>query len=99
MNSADQVLARTFAGPSNPSRIGVECAVRAIEECANLALREAGLERSAISAVGAGIAGTAKLEVKDSMGRALPECFPDATVTVLTDLEAAVAAAGEGAGI
>lgn len=99
MNSADQVLARTFAGPSNPSRIGVESAVRAIEEGANLALRDAGLERSAISAVGAGIAGTAKPEMKDSLSRALQECFPGVPITVLTDLEAALAAAGEGPAI
>src|ERR1700724_3147379 len=57
MNSADQVLARTYAGPSNPSRIGVESAVRAIEESADLALRDAGLERAAITAIGAGLAG------------------------------------------
>jgi N-acetylglucosamine kinase-like BadF-type ATPase len=96
MNSADQVLARTFAGPSNPSRIGVENAVRAIEESAILALRDAGLERSAISAVGAGIAGTAKPDMRESMSRALRECFLGAAITVLTDLEAALAAAGEG---
>jgi N-acetylglucosamine kinase-like BadF-type ATPase len=99
MNSADHVLARTFAGPSNPSRIGVEAAVRAIEECANLALRDTGLERSAISAVGAGIAGTAKPNMKDSMSRALQNCFAGAALTVLTDLEAALAAAGEGPAI
>ncbi len=99
MNSADQVLARTFAGPSNPSRIGVESAVRAIEECANLALRETGLERGAISAVGAGIAGTAKQEMKESMTRALQESFVGASITMLTDLESALAAAGEGPAI
>jgi N-acetylglucosamine kinase-like BadF-type ATPase len=99
MNSADQVLARTFAGPSNPSRIGVESAVRAMEESAGVALRETGLERTAISAVGAGIAGTAKPEMKDSMSRALGECFRGASITVLTDLEAALAAAGEGPAI
>jgi len=99
MNSADQILARTFAGPSNPSRIGVESAVRAIEECANLALRDTGLERSAISVVGAGIAGTAKPEMKDSMRGALRKCFRGASITVLTDLEAALAAAGEGPAI
>src|ERR1700741_1154731 len=65
MNSADQVLARTYAGPSNPSRIGVESAMRAVEECADLALREAGLERSAITAIGAGLAGTAKADMKE----------------------------------
>src|SRR6267378_799662 len=99
MNSADQVLARTFAGPSNPSRIGVESAVRAIEECGNLALRETGFERSAISAVGAGIAGTAKPEMKESLARALQEGFAGASITVLTDLEAGLAAAGEGPAI
>jgi N-acetylglucosamine kinase-like BadF-type ATPase len=99
MNSADQVLARTFAGPSNPSRIGVEAAVRAVEESAELALRDAGLERSVISAVGAGLAGTAKPEMRERMSCALQQCFPGAAITVLTDLEAALAAAGEGPAI
>src|SRR5258708_14771886 len=57
MNSADQVLARTYAGPSNPSRIGVESAVRAIEESADLALRDARLERAAITPGRAGASG------------------------------------------
>ena len=99
MNSADQVLARTYAGPSNPSRIGVESAVRAIEESADLALRDAGLERAAITAVGAGLAGTAKPDMKERMSCALQKSFPGAAVTVLTDLEAALAAAGEGPAI
>src|SRR5260370_22252735 len=54
MNSEEQVLARTFAGASNPSRIGVESAVRAIEEAAELALRDARLGRGAVAAVGGG---------------------------------------------
>jgi N-acetylglucosamine kinase-like BadF-type ATPase len=99
MNSADQVLARTYAGPSNPSRIGVESAVRAIEESANLALRDAALGRSAISAVGAGLAGTAKPDMRDRMSCALQKCFPGGAITILTDLEAALAAAGEGPAI
>ena len=99
MNSADQVLARTFAGPSNPSRIGVDAAVRAVEESADLALRDAGLERSVISAVGAGLAGTAKADMRERMGCALQECFPGAAITVLTDLDAALAAAGDGPAI
>lgn len=99
MNSADQVLARTYAGPSNPSRIGVESAVRAIEEGANLALQDAGLERSVITAVGAGLAGTAKPDMKERMSCALQKCFPGAAVTILMDLEAALAAAGEGPAI
>jgi N-acetylglucosamine kinase-like BadF-type ATPase len=99
MNSADQVLARTFAGPSNPSRIGVEAAVRAVEESADLALRDTGLKRSVISAVGAGLAGTAKAEMRERMSCALQECFPGVAIAVLTDLDAALAAAGEGPAI
>src|ERR1700737_5131167 len=99
MNSADQVLARTYAGPSNPSRIGVESAVCAIEEGADLALREAGLERSAIAGVGAGLAGTAKPEMKERMSCALQKCFPGGGVIVLTGREGALGAAGEGPAI
>ena len=99
MNSADQVLARTYAGASNPSRIGVESAVRSLEQSAKLALRDAGLERCAITAVGAGLAGTAKPEMKERMRGALQKCFHGAAVTILTDLEAALAAAGEGPAI
>src|SRR5260370_5230558 len=99
MNSAHQVLARTYAGPSNPSRIGVEAAARAVEEAAGFALREAGLERSIIVAIGAGLAGTAKPEMKQRMTVALQNSFPSAAITVLTDFEAALAAAGEGPAI
>ena len=99
MNSADQVLARTYAGASNPSRIGVESAARAVEQSAELALRATGLPRTVITAVGAGLAGTAKPEMKERMLGALQKCFPGATITILTDLEAALAAAGEGPAI
>jgi len=99
MSSADQVLARTYAGASNPSRIGVESAMRAIEEAADLALRHAKIERSEIAAVGAGLAGTAKPEMKERMSGALQKCFPGAAITVMTDLEAALTAAGEGPAI
>lgn len=99
MNSADQVLARTYAGASNPSRIGVESAVRSLEQSAQLALRDAGLARSVITAVGAGLAGTAKPDMKERMRGALQKCFPGAAVTILTDFEAALAAAGEGPAI
>jgi N-acetylglucosamine kinase-like BadF-type ATPase len=99
MNSADQVLARTYAGASNPSRIGVENAVRSVEQSAQLALLDTGLARNVITAVGAGLAGTAKPDMKERMRDALQKCFPGATVTILTDFEAALAAVGEGPAI
>jgi len=96
MDSSDHVLARTFAGPSNPTRIGVEAAVRAVQEAANLCLREAQLDLSAIGAIGAGLAGTANSEMREHTRVALEKTFPGVRLTLLTDLEAALAAAGEG---
>jgi N-acetylglucosamine kinase-like BadF-type ATPase len=96
MDSTDHVIARTFAGPSNPTRISVEAAVRSVEEAANLALREAQLDMSAVSSIGAGLAGTANPETREQTRAALQKVFPGVRVTLLTDLEAALAAAGEG---
>lgn len=96
MDASDHVMARTFAGPSNPTRIGVEAAVRSVVEAADLCLRDSGLNLTAISAIGAGLAGTANLEMRESMRAAIQAAFPGIRVTLLTDLEAALAAAGEG---
>lgn len=99
MDSADHIVARTFAGPSNPFRIGVEAAVRAVDEAAQLALREASLERNLIAAVGAALAGTANPEMRQRTLVALQMIFPGIPVRLLTDLEAALAAVGGGPAI
>jgi len=99
MDFTDHVLARTYAGPSNAFRIGVEPAIRALEEAANLALLETSLKRSDIAAVGAGLAGTGDPAIKERMRTSLKNLFPESQVVVLTDLEAALAAAGEGPAI
>ena len=96
MDASDHLIARTFAGPSNPTRIGVDAAVRSVVEAANLCLRDSGLDLSAISGIGAGLAGTAHPEMRESTQAALQAAFPGIRVTLLTDLEAALAAAGEG---
>src|SRR5439155_22989798 len=80
MNSVDQVLARTYAGPSNPWRIGIEPAARAVEEAASLALEDAGLSRAAVVAIGAGLAGTASPDMKEGMRVALGNVFPGAKI-------------------
>jgi N-acetylglucosamine kinase-like BadF-type ATPase len=52
-----------------------------------------------ITAVGAGLAGTAKPDMRERMRGALQKRFAGAVVIILTDLEAALAAAGEGPAI
>jgi len=99
MDSAGVVVARSVSGPSNPTRVGVEAATGEIEKAAELVLREASVARSLVVALGAGLAGTAQAEMKQGMQASLERAFPGIAVNVLTDLEAALAAAGNGAAI
>ena len=96
MDAEGKVLARSRSGPSNPFRIGVERAAQEIQIAASLALREAGIGSAEIAAIGAGLAGTSQPELKEQMQSALQKAFPGSAVTVLTDFEASLAAAGEG---
>jgi glucosamine kinase len=96
MDSAGKIVGRSFSGPSNPYRVGVESAIREIEKAADLSLQEAGAGRDAVAAIGAGLAGTGNPELKEGMRALLAAAFPGAAVSVFTDLEAALAAAEEG---
>jgi N-acetylglucosamine kinase-like BadF-type ATPase len=96
VDDAGKILARSFSGPSNPFRIGVERAAREIQTAADLALRQAGIDATEIAAIGAGLAGTAQPELKEQMRSALQQAFSRAVVSVFTDLEMSLAAAGEG---
>src|SRR6266550_2193637 len=96
IDPAGKILARCFSGPSNPSRVGVEPATREIDKAANLSLQEARVARNAVAALGAGLAGTGKPEMKERMRASLAGAFPGAAVSIFTDLEVALAAAGEG---
>ena len=96
MDAAGKILARSVSGPSNPWRVGVESATREIEKAAELCLQEAGATRNAVVALGAGLAGTGKPELKEGMKASLAGAFPGAAVRIFTDLEMALAAAGEG---
>jgi glucosamine kinase len=96
MDPAGKIVTRSFSGPSNPYRVGVEPATREIEKAADLCLQEAGARRNAVAAIGAGLAGTGNPELKEAMRASLAAAFPRTAVSVFTDLEAALAAAGDG---
>src|SRR6266436_4406797 len=96
MDTAGKMLARSVSGPSNPWPVGVESARREIEKAADLCLQKAGATRNGVVALGAGLAGTGKPELKEGMKASLAGAFPAAAVSVFTDLEMALAAAGEG---
>src|SRR6266404_2498179 len=45
MDSGGGIVARSFSGPSNPTRVGVEAATNEIKKAAEIALLEAGVGR------------------------------------------------------
>jgi N-acetylglucosamine kinase len=96
MDPAGKIIARCFSGPSNPYRVGVEPASREIEKAAECCLQEARLARNDVAAVGAGLAGTGNPELKEGMRASIAAAFPGAAVSIFTDLETALTAAGEG---
>ena len=96
MDAAGKILARGISGPSNPFRVGVESATREIEKAAEICLQEAQVTRSELVAIGAGLAGTGKAELKEGMRIALATAFPGTAIKIFTDLETALAGAGEG---
>jgi N-acetylglucosamine kinase-like BadF-type ATPase len=95
MDAAGKILTRSFSGPSNPYRAGVESATREIEKAADLCLQEARVARTEVAAMAAGLAGTGTPEMKEGMRASLAAAFPGAAVNILTDLEIALAAAGD----
>jgi N-acetylglucosamine kinase-like BadF-type ATPase len=95
MDSAGVIVARSVSGPSNPTRVGVEAATREIKKAAELVLQEAGAEQDWVVALGAGLAGTGRPEMKQRMQSLLEGVFPGIVVNLFTDLEAALAAAGK----
>jgi len=96
MDAAGTIVARGFSGPSNPSRVGVEAATREILKAAEICLAEAGIALNSVVALGAGLAGTGKPEMKEGMKASLTGVFPGVELNLFTDLEMALAAAGDG---
>jgi N-acetylglucosamine kinase-like BadF-type ATPase len=100
MDESGAVLARLLSGPSNPLRVGFGAAMGAIREAARQAVAQAALPASATAAaVCAGLAGAGPPESAKKTHALLAAEFPESKVQVCTDLDLALAAAGEGPAI
>jgi N-acetylglucosamine kinase-like BadF-type ATPase len=96
MDRAGTIISRSFSGPSNPSRVGVESAVLEIVKAAELSLIQGGVARDAVVALCAGMAGTGNTAIRERVLHDLQSAFPGVAVRVITDLEVALVAAGDG---
>jgi N-acetylglucosamine kinase-like BadF-type ATPase len=99
MDEHGNILARTQAGASNPGRIGLERAVQSIRDAAEQSIRESRIERGSVVAMCAGLSGAGNSETAEAVQTAVEAEFPGVRITVRTDLDIALAAAGAGPAI
>jgi N-acetylglucosamine kinase-like BadF-type ATPase len=100
MSAEGEVLERATAGPSNPLRAGYAKAWFTMSDAADLVLERAHLKSTDICGVCAGIGGAGRDSVARRMATFLEKSFPNAAVSVTTDLAITLAAGvGEGEGI
>jgi N-acetylglucosamine kinase-like BadF-type ATPase len=99
MDEMLRVRAESRSGPSNPLRVGFGGALASVCEAARLAMQIAGLASHEVTAICAGLAGTAQLDARQKIKRLLAEEFSGKLVEVCTDLELSLESAGDGPAI
>ena len=102
MDASGKIVSRAQAGPSNPLRVGFGAAIGAVRDAARRALADAGnaiTHGSVASAICAGLAGAGPAESAEKLLILLAAEFPDAKIQLCTDLDLALAAAGDGPAI
>lgn len=97
MDESGAILARSQSGASNPLRVGFGAAISAIGLAARQAAAEVALPGgSSPAAICAGLAGAGPPESAEKIRALLAAEFPESMVLVCTDLDLALAAAGDG---
>lgn len=95
MNEAGKILAQSRSGPSNPVNVGTEASITALADAATLALRSVAKAAVDISYVCGGIAGASESTVRGALQWGLQPKFPNATISITSDLVLSLAATGE----
>jgi N-acetylglucosamine kinase-like BadF-type ATPase len=97
MDESGAILARSQAGPSNPLRVGFGAAIASVRQAARQAIAQArGSVDTTAAAICAGLAGAGPPESAEKIRALLAAEFPESKVQVCTDLDLALAAAGDG---
>jgi N-acetylglucosamine kinase-like BadF-type ATPase len=100
VDAAGAVLARATAGPSNPLRAGYAKAWFTLSDAADMVLERQHIKSSDILGICAGIGGAGREAVAKRIATFLLAGFPNAAVSVTTDLAITLqAAVGDGEGI
>src|SRR5213080_321545 len=93
----ERILGEGSAGPSNPLRVGIANAGAAIREAIDDACAAASIHRDDIVAGGIGLAGVRRKDIRTRMREVLIEGLGIKNIEVVTDGEAALYGATDGA--
>ncbi len=100
VDGSGKTLARSTAGPSNPIRAGYAKAWFTLSDAADVVLEHQHIKAGDIRGIYAGIGGAGRDVVARRIGTFLENAFPQAAVTVTTDLAITLqAAVGDGEGL
>lgn len=100
MDESGTILARSQGGPSNPLRVGFGAAMASIREAARAAISQAKLPGdSTAAALCAGLAGAGPPESAEKIRALFAAEFQGTAIQICTDLDLALAAAGDGPAI
>src|SRR5580700_5170065 len=100
VDGSGKTLARSTAGPSNPIRAGYAKAWFTLSDAADVVLEHQHIKACDIRGIYAGIGGAGRDVVARRIGTFLENAFPEAAVTVTTDLAITLqAAVGDGEGL
>lgn len=95
VDARQTVLGEGEAGPSNPLRVGVGEAAKAVREATERACQNAGVRRLEIVAAEIGLAGVKRADLRQSMRAALAE-LGIKSIVIVTDADIALYGATEG---
>jgi N-acetylglucosamine kinase len=100
VDASGATLARSTAGPSNPIRAGYAKAWFTLSDAADVVLEHQHIKACDIRGIYAGIGGAGRDAVAKRIANFLENSFPEAAVTVTTDLAVTLqAAVGDGEGL
>src|SRR5687767_1724710 len=93
---SDNVLGEGLAGPSNPLRVGIATAAAAVRDAVDKACSAASIKRHEIAAVGVGLAGVRREDIRARMREALIAILGIKQIELVSDGDIALSAATNG---
>lgn len=93
---SDHVLGEGLAGPSNPLRVGIATAAAAVRDAVDKACSAASIKRHEIAAVGVGLAGVRREDIRARMREALIATLGIKQIELVSDGAIALSAATNG---